>query len=101
LKKSDPTTMHEPILMHNNVPLSASSSSVRISYDESRRSKRRRVETSFGLDFLTNFFIEDFDANFLYEELVSAFFIDEDPKSYEEAIRSVDVVSLRKPLNVN
>lgn len=72
--------MHENIHMLDNVPLSTSSSRVRNIVDEPRRSKRPRVESSFGPDFLTNFLIEDFDVNFLSDELVSTFFIEKDPK---------------------
>ena len=77
--------------MPDNVSLSASSSGVKNLVDEPRRSKKLRVETSFGPNFLTSFFIEDFDVNLLSDELVSAFFIKEDPKTYEEAMRSIDV----------
>ena len=69
----------------NNVPLSISSTDGRDTVDELRMSERRRVETSFSPDFLTNFLIEDFDINLLYDELVSAFFIEE-----QQAMRSID-----------
>ena len=49
LKKSDTTTVHETIPMHDNVPLSASTSSVSISVDEPSRSKIPSIETSFVL----------------------------------------------------
>ena len=65
MKKSDSTTVHETIPVHDNVPLSASGYGVRISLDEPRRSKRPKVETSFGPYFLSNFLIEDFNVNFL------------------------------------
>jgi len=91
LNKIDSTTMHETIPMHDNGPLSAFSCSIRISVDEPRRSRRPRVETSFGPNFLTNFLIEDFDVNFLSDELASTFFVEEDPKTYEEVMRSIDV----------
>ena len=55
LKKNGSTTMHETIPMHDNVHLSASNSGVRNSVDEPRRSKRPRIETCSGPDFLTNF----------------------------------------------
>jgi len=35
--------------------------------------------------------IENLDVNFLSNELVSAFFIKEHPKTYKEAVRSIDV----------
>jgi len=35
--------------------------------------------------------IENLDVNILFDELVSSFFIEENPKTYEEAMRSIDV----------
>jgi len=78
LKKHDSTTVHETIHVHDNVHLSTFYSGVRISIDKPRRSKRPRVETSFVPDFLTNFLIKDFDVNFLSDEVISSFFIEED-----------------------
>jgi len=92
--------VHETIPVHDNMPLSISSSGVIILVDEPGRSKRTRVETSFGPDFLTNFLIEDFDVNFLFDQIVSSFLIEEDAKTYEEAMRSI-LVSGKKPLKVN
>ena len=63
---------------------------VRDSINEPRRSKRRRLETSFGHDFLHTFFTEDFNVNFLTDEPVSAFFIEEDPNAFAKAMRSLD-----------
>jgi len=75
------------------VNLPASSSHVRDIVIELRRSKRCRIETSFGLDFVTTFLVETFenlDVDVITEELVSIFLIEEDPKTYQEAIRSID-----------
>ena len=80
LKKNFPAPVHENIHMRRNVPLFAYSSGVRNLVDEPKRSKRPRVETSLGPDFLTSFLIEGFEANLLSDELVSAFFIEEDLK---------------------
>ena len=77
--------------MHNNMPSSTSSSGVKISVDEPSKSKRPLVESSFGPNFLANFLIEDFHNNFLSDELVSSFFLKEDLKTYEEAMRCIDV----------
>jgi len=55
LKNNDSTSMLETIPMHDNVPLSTSSSDVRNSVVEPRRSKRPRVETSFGPTSLSIF----------------------------------------------
>ena len=71
------------------VSMPTSSSIVRDSINEPRRSRRRKVETSFDPNFLTNFSIEDFEVNFLTNESISTFFIQEDPKTYEEAMRSI------------
>ena len=55
---------------------------------EPRRSKRKRTENSFGPDFLTAFLTENSDK--INEQFVSVFLIDDDPKSYKEALTSVD-----------
>ena len=65
LKKNISTIVHESLPAHDNVKMSASSVVVRDSIDEPKRSKRCRVQTSFGPDLLTTFLIEDFDVNFL------------------------------------
>jgi len=38
----------------------------------------------------TTFLVEDFNINFLIDELASVFFIEECPKTYVEAMRSID-----------
>ena len=59
-----------------------------IRYDlEPRISKRQRSEKSFGPDFLSTFIVErhdEIDCNF-----TSLFLINEDPKTYQEALSSV------------
>ncbi|OIT30946.1 hypothetical protein A4A49_58239, partial [Nicotiana attenuata] len=55
-----------------------------------RRSKRRRIEASFGPDFITTFLTENIDLDILSDELVSIYLIEEDPKTYSEAMRSID-----------
>ncbi|KAK4382271.1 Retrovirus-related Pol polyprotein from transposon TNT 1-94 [Sesamum angolense] len=54
------------------------------------RSKRQKTETSFGPDFLTIFLADDIDR--IDDHLVSAFFVDKDPKTYIEAVTSVDSI---------
>ncbi|KAL0404059.1 UNVERIFIED_CONTAM: Retrovirus-related Pol polyprotein from transposon TNT 1-94 [Sesamum radiatum] len=58
------------------------------SVNELRRSKRQRTEHSFGPDFLTAFLTEDLER--LNEEFVSMFLVENDPKTYTEAITSID-----------
>ncbi|OIT28554.1 hypothetical protein A4A49_65013, partial [Nicotiana attenuata] len=58
--------------------------------NELRRSKRRRIEASFGPDFITAFLTEIIDLNVLIDELVSIYLIGKDPKTYSEAMRSID-----------
>jgi len=82
--------MHETVPVHDDENMPASGSVVRESIDNPRRSKIRRVETNFGADFLNTFLIEDFNVNLLIDELVSALFIEEDPKTFVEAMRSID-----------
>ncbi|OIT28484.1 hypothetical protein A4A49_58243, partial [Nicotiana attenuata] len=55
-----------------------------------RRSKRRRIEASFGSNFITTFLTENIDLDVLSYELVSIYLIEEDPKTYSEAMRSID-----------
>ena len=59
---------------------------------ELRRSRRRRIETSFGPDFITTFLIGNFDIIVLNDELVSIYIIEEDLKTYDDAVRSIDVL---------
>ncbi|KAK9668952.1 hypothetical protein RND81_13G098400 [Saponaria officinalis] len=51
---------------------------------EPRRSKRARIENSFGPDFITNFLSE-----YVNDEIVNAFILEEDPRTYKEAMQSV------------
>ncbi|OIT06158.1 hypothetical protein A4A49_61510, partial [Nicotiana attenuata] len=55
-----------------------------------RRSKRRRIEASFGPDFITTFLTENIDIDILGDELVSIYLIEEDSKTYNETMRSID-----------
>ncbi|XP_075077172.1 uncharacterized protein LOC142163917 [Nicotiana tabacum] len=54
--------------------------------NELRRSKRRRIEASFGPDFITTFLTENIDLDVWSDELVSIYLIEEDPKTYNEAM---------------
>jgi len=81
--------MLESISAHESLNVPTSTSFVRDLVDKSR-SNKCIVETNFSLDFLTIFLIEDFDVNSLIEKLCLPFCIKEDPKIYEEAMRSID-----------
>ncbi|OIS98204.1 hypothetical protein A4A49_62341, partial [Nicotiana attenuata] len=63
-----------------------------------RRSKRRRIEASFGHDFITTFLTENIDLDVLSDELVSIYLIEEDPKTCIEAMRSIDASFLKKAI---
>ncbi|OIT20171.1 hypothetical protein A4A49_62815, partial [Nicotiana attenuata] len=89
--------------LKNNVPNNASTSMYVNSHivpsssvtaneyeNEHRRSKRRRIEASFGPDFITTFLTENIDLDVLSDELVSIYLIEEDPTTYGEAMRSID-----------
>jgi len=95
-RKNVSTCVYVNLLVHDNVHVSASSSVARFSIGESRMSKRRRVKTSFSPDFHTNFLIEDFDVNLLSDELVPAFIIEEDTKTYREVMRFIDINFLKR-----
>ncbi|XP_070007571.1 uncharacterized protein LOC142165387 [Nicotiana tabacum] len=88
--------------LKNNVPNNAStsmsvnshivpSSSVTANEHENelRRSKRHRIEASFGPDFITIFLTENIYLDVLNDELASIYLIEEDPKTYNEAMRSI------------
>ena len=77
------------------VNLLASSYDVRVIVTESRISKRCRIETDFRPNFVSVFLVEtldNLDIDVIIEEFVSYFFIDEDPKTYEEVVRSIDAI---------
>jgi len=81
--------VHRTVPVHDNMSMPASSYVVRDSIDEPRTSKRCRARTSFGSEFLTTFLIEGFDVNFLADELVFAFFIEQGPKTFTKAMGSI------------
>ncbi|KAA0049696.1 ty1-copia retrotransposon protein [Cucumis melo var. makuwa] len=83
--------MHDPenpsIVSETPVSETVDTSNLRCEL-ELRRSKRQRTEKSFGLDFLSTFIVEkrdEIDCNF-----TNLYLIDEDPKTYQEALNSVD-----------
>jgi len=79
--------------MSESMNLPASSSSIRELVFEPRGSKRQRTETSFGPNFITPFLVEvfeKFDTDGLTNEFMSLFLLEEDPKTYQEAMRSID-----------
>jgi len=60
---------------------------------ESRCNKWPRIESYFGHDFVTIFLTENGDANYLDDmnkNFVQVFILEEDPRTYEEAVRSID-----------
>ncbi|KAL4319632.1 hypothetical protein GQ457_18G010610 [Hibiscus cannabinus] len=76
-----------------NLPSTSSSVPARSTQEidfEPRRSKRQRVETSFGPDFITSFISDINDYETLSNPIAQSFLLDEGPKTYEEAIRSID-----------
>ena len=83
------------------VNLPASNSDIRDVVTELRRSKRHRIETNFGPNFITAFLVETFDnldVDVITEELLSIFLIEEDPKTYQKAIRSMDANFQKEPI---
>ncbi|GAA0152692.1 hypothetical protein LIER_11109 [Lithospermum erythrorhizon] len=57
---------------------------------EPRKSKRSRIEKIFGGDFISNFLSEIQSFDLISDELLSAHIIEEDPNTYNEAIKSID-----------
>ncbi|TYK22177.1 ty1-copia retrotransposon protein [Cucumis melo var. makuwa] len=83
--------MHDPenpsIVNETSVSETVNTSNLRCEL-ELRRSKRQRTEKSFGPDFLSTFIVErgdEIDCNF-----TNLFLIDEDPKTYQEALNSIE-----------
>jgi hypothetical protein len=73
--------------------LSASASTSTQTAVEPRRSKRARHEKNYGDDFIT--YLSEYTSNIstvmcASDEFVSAYLIEEDPKTYSEAMRSID-----------
>jgi len=58
LKKNVSTVMHETMPAHDNVNMPTSSFVIKDLINEPMKSKRRRVETIFGYDFLTTFLLK-------------------------------------------
>ncbi|OIT33938.1 hypothetical protein A4A49_56152, partial [Nicotiana attenuata] len=84
-------TNNASAFMHVNSHIVISSSVTANEHENNlRRSKKCRIEASFGLDFNTTFLTENIDLDVLSDELVSIYLIGEDPKTYNEAIRSID-----------
>ncbi|OIT30130.1 hypothetical protein A4A49_58059, partial [Nicotiana attenuata] len=84
-------TNNASTFMHVNSHIVPSSSVTANEHENNlRRSKRHRIEASFGPDFITTFLTENIDLDVLSDELVSIYLIEEDPKTYSEAMRSID-----------
>jgi len=75
--------------------LLASSSDVRVTVTEPKRSKRHRIKTNFGPNFVTTVLVETLekmDVDVITKEFASIFLIKEDSKTYQEAIGSIDAI---------
>jgi len=99
LKKKAPNVVSD--VVPENVNLPTSSSDDRVVVTEPRRSKRLRTETNFGPNFVTAFLVEtlnNLDIDVITEELVSTFLIEEDLKTYQEAVRSIDAAFWREAI---
>ncbi|GJV60358.1 hypothetical protein Tco_1466458 [Tanacetum coccineum] len=58
--------------------------------NELRKSKRKRVESSFGSDFITTFLVENDNLDKVNDNIVLVFLLEEDPNTYKEALTSLD-----------
>ena len=85
LKSSISSSIEPSVVSTSSLPFS-----VPLVVDEPRRSKRSRTETSFGPDFVTNFLIELGDIDKIDESIVNVLMIEDDPKTYDEAMSSID-----------
>ncbi|GAA0149688.1 transmembrane signal receptor [Lithospermum erythrorhizon] len=73
---------------HTNKHASCSTSNLQV--DEPLKSKKARVEKTFGDEFITNFLLEIYSYDLLSDELISTYIIEEDLKTYNEALKSID-----------
>ena len=76
-----------------------SSSALNEQVNEPRRSKRQRIESSFGPDFVTAFLVENNDIDKINYAFVLAFLIEEDPKTYIEAVTSINANFWKEVIN--
>ena len=83
---------------HDFVVPTSESSDTRESIEslEPRRSKRARTEKDFGSDFIVNFLVEKGNLNM---EDTYAFILEDDPRSYSEAMRSIDSTFWQEAIN--
>ncbi|RDX64103.1 Copia protein, partial [Mucuna pruriens] len=65
---------------------------------ESIRSKRITTETNFNPNFIT-FLVEIEDIDKINEEIIYAYMLEEDPKTYEEAIKSIDSIFWKEAID--
>ena len=79
--------------------LHTSSSVTNEQVNEPRRSKRKRIESSFGPDFVTAFVVENNDVDKINDVFVSTFLIEEDPKTYNEVVTSIDANFWKEAIN--
>jgi len=76
-----------------------SSSALNEQVNEPRRSKRQTIESSFGPDFVTAFLVENNDIDKINDVFVSAFLIEEDHKTYIEAVTFIDANFWKEAIN--
>lgn len=93
----DSSTVHSASIPDSlQVPTTSSGQGVVV---PSRRSKRRRTETSFGPNFITSFLTELNDFDELDELSVCCLLIDDEPKTFEEAMGSFDASFQKEAVN--
>ena len=60
---------------------------------ESRKSKRARKDNGFGPDFISSFLSE---SSLINDDFVHIFVLEDDTRTYAEAMRSADAVFLER-----
>jgi len=94
---NDVSGSHNTTLVPLSLPVSSSDTNEQA--NEPRRSKRQRIESSFGPDFITTFLIENNDVDKVNDTFVSTFLIEDDPKTYNEAVTSIDAIFWEEAIN--
>ena len=88
-----------PHVILNSHVITPTSKSIENEIVEPRRSKRQRTEICYGPDYVTTFMTELRDIDQLDESFICVHMIEEDPKTYDEAMSSIDVNFWKEAIN--
>lgn len=81
--------MHISFNMHGNELASSSSTYLENETEQPRKCKKRKIETSFGSDFIM-FLTELKDVNDIFDEFIYQLVLEEEPKNFNDILCSID-----------